>query len=174
LDAAIDSGDTEEQDANATFAFEETSLHADDDRRLRLSHPPSSRHWFVIPVRAFPLTAPNRAICLLDDRGHEISYIDDLNELATATRELIESDLASREFRPIVQHIDRIDVLTTHAQWHVTTDRGQVSFAIEDEEQVRALGDGRYVIVDQSGTRFVVPNLQGLDSKSRRALHRFA
>jgi hypothetical protein len=65
-------------------------------------------------------------------------------------------------------------VRTTHSEWQVVTDRGRATFSLEDEEQVRALGDGRYVIVDQGGTRFIIPDARKLDRKSERALHRFA
>jgi hypothetical protein len=159
---------------NLLLPIEELSLQATSEGRLTAWHAPSGCVMPVTPVRAFPLTAPERALCLVDERGHEIACIDDIRTVSPELRTLIQADLERREFRPVVQSIDHVEVRTTHSEWQVTTDRGQAKFSLEDEEQVRALGNGRYVVVDQGGTRFIVPNAQKLDKASQRRLHRFA
>jgi ATP-binding cassette, subfamily B, bacterial len=150
---------------------------------LKLRHQPSvglyaesritSIQKRVVPVRAFPLTLPNHAVCLIDERGHEISMIEDLDALDEALKEVVLAELAQREFRPFLLRIEAIDVKTTHSEWHVITDRGKNVFRLEDEDQIRLLGDHRLVIVDHSGTRYVISDERKLDEKSRKLLHRF-
>lgn len=175
IDVAIEPEEIAQADATSPLIpVQELQFSAGGSRGLVALHAATNCHYSLIPVRSCPLTAPERAICLLDERGHEVACIEDLSSLDSATRQVLEADLARREFRPIIQRIGQIDVHTTHSRWHVTTDRGCVAFNLEDEEQVRSLGDNRYVIIDQGGTRFMIPDLRQLDKSSRKALHRFA
>ncbi|MGE5786347.1 MAG: DUF1854 domain-containing protein [Myxococcales bacterium] len=174
VDASLESPETQPEPEVSLLPIEQLTFVRGPESGLTIRDQRSARSYRVVPVRSCPLTAPDHAICLLDERGHELACIDDLLQLDAETRATIEAELATREFRPVIQRIDQIDVHTTHSRWHVTTDRGQVAFSLEDEEQVRALSNGRYVIIDQGGTRFVIPSVECLDAKSRRALHRFA
>ena len=163
----------EPKDASRYVAFEELTLARDANRGLWVQNRTTAERIRVVPVRAFPLTAPNLAICLLDDRGHEISHIEQLDQLAETDRLSVLSELGQREFRPTLLSINDVIVKTTHSEWHVTTDRGKRVFCLEDEDQIRIMGDRRVVIVDHGGTRYVIVDTQQLDSKSRKLLHRF-
>jgi ATP-binding cassette, subfamily B, bacterial len=174
IDAAIDPQDLAIDDRDALIPLTELTFRAVPNSGLFASHLATGRDFKLLPIRCFPLTAPLSAISLVDERGHEVCYIDDLASIEPTSRLLIETELAAREFRPVVHRILHISVRTTHSEWHVSTDRGAATFSLEDEEQVRALGDGRYVIVDQGGTRFLIPDAHKLDKTSRRALYRFA
>jgi ATP-binding cassette subfamily B protein len=174
IDAATESGEPIEEPANSLIPIDELELSDAATGALSAHQRGTGREFSLTPVRSFPLTAPTRAICLIDARGHELACIDDLATTDATTRSCVERHLSNHEFRPYVHRIERVDVHTTHSEWHVETDRGKATLSIEDEEQVRALGDGRYVINDHGGTRFVVPNLAQLDRKSRKALSRFA
>lgn len=174
IDAAIDAPEIANADTvSPLLPLSELRFEA-RGRGLEALHVPTRQTLTLVPVRSCPLTAPQRAICLLDERGHERACIDDLTSVDADTRQKLEAALASREFRPVILHIDRVDVHTTHSRWHVTTNRGPVAFNLEDEEQVRCFGDGRYVITDQGGTRFMIPDARTMDKTSRKALHRFA
>lgn len=174
IDAAIEPQEALSDTASPLLPIEQLTFTRNVELGLTVHDRRNDQSHRVVPVRSCPLTAPDLAICLLDERGHELACIDDLTQLEPTARDVIETELATREFRPVIQSIDQIDVHTTHSRWLVTTDRGQVAFNLEDEEQVRALPNRRYVIIDQGGTRFVIPDVQHLDVKSRRALHRFA
>jgi hypothetical protein len=159
----------------ALFApFEDFVLESElEEGGLRLIRRDNGEALSVVPVRAFPLTAPEHAICLLDERGHEVSCIEQLAELAADSRGRVEAALALREFRPRLLEIERIDVKSTHSEWHVTTDRGACVFHVEDEEQIRSLDEHRLVIVDQGGTRYLADDLRALSPQSRKRLSRF-
>ncbi|MDE2366351.1 MAG: DUF1854 domain-containing protein, partial [Betaproteobacteria bacterium] len=81
-------------------------------------------HEGVIPVRAFPITAPDQGIALVDPHGHELAWVDRLSDLPDGLRKLVEADLASREFIPEIRRICSVSSFATPATWHVETDRG--------------------------------------------------
>ena len=59
----------------------------------------------VEPVRCFPLSDPEKAIALLDAEGHEILTLPDLDSLPHQSRETLKSELASRDFVPVIQRV---------------------------------------------------------------------
>ena len=62
-------------------------------------------HEGVIPVRAFPITAPDRAIALIDQQGHELAWIEQLSDLPDELRAIVAAELATREFIPEIRRI---------------------------------------------------------------------
>src|SRR4051794_34891177 len=65
-------------------------------------------HEGVVPVRAFPIAAPELGIALVDVDGHELAWIDRLSDLPAAIRSLLEEELKSREFLPEIKHIRQV------------------------------------------------------------------
>lgn len=128
----------------------------------------------VTPVRAHPISAPDEGISLIGDDGHERLWIPRLSELATAERELVEAELQSREFHPVLQRLVAVSTFSTPSQWTVETDRGLLQFFLKSEEDIRRIGDqGRLVISSSHGLQLQVPDRWALDRASRRLLERF-
>jgi ATP-binding cassette subfamily B protein len=163
----------QEAEITALVPLESVVIGRAEDGRLSVKTTPNSSWLPVVPVRAFPLTAPETAISLLDDHGHEITWIPRLDELEEQQKQLIESELGLREFRPKLLQIDDIKIKTTHSEWSVVTDRGARVFQIEDDEQIRVLSEHRVIIVDQEGTRYVIDDARELSPHSRKQLQRF-
>ena len=59
----------------------------------------------VVPVRAFPIAAPDEGIALVAPDGHEVAWIDRLDALPPAARALVTEELGSREFMPEIQRL---------------------------------------------------------------------
>ncbi|MGC4069636.1 MAG: DUF1854 domain-containing protein [Polyangiaceae bacterium] len=173
VDTLVTEESPEEEDASTLIPSEELVLERKEEGRLSARRQHDSAWVPVVPVRAFPLTAPETAISLLDDRGHEVAWLERLEELDASKRQLIETELGLREFRPKLLEIDDIAVKTTHSAWSVLTDRGPRVFHIEDDEQIRTLSEHRIVIVDQEGTRYLIEDVRRLSTKSRKQLMRF-
>jgi hypothetical protein len=45
---------------------------------------------------------------------------------------------------------------------------------VEQEDHIRRLADGRHLITDSFGMRYLVPRIEELDAKSRRLLAAFS
>ena len=127
----------------------------------------------IIPVRAFPITAPDRGIALIDQRGHELAWIDQLGDLPDELRMLVEADLASREFIPEIKRIYEVSTFATPSIWHVETDRGKTDFILKGEESIRRLSSSSLLIADSHGIHFLIRDRFALDPHSRKMLDRF-
>jgi hypothetical protein len=130
-------------------------------------------HQGVVPVRAFPIAAPRHGISLVSREGHELVWIDDLTSTAADSRALIEAELATREFIPVIHQLQRVSSFATPSTWFVATDRGDTSFVLRGEEDIRQLGNGRLLIADSHGIQFLVEDMAVLDRHSRKLLDRF-
>jgi hypothetical protein len=149
------------------------ALSHDPWGRLVLIDSEGRRFVGVDPVRAFPITHPTRWIAICDAEGREVLTIDSLDDLAPALRQTLESEMALREFIPVIQQIERISADAFPSDWDVTTDRGTTRFTVENEEDIRRLGPSRVMITDARRLRYQVPDVSALDSASRRLLERF-
>jgi hypothetical protein len=127
----------------------------------------------VLPVRAFPLAAPDEGIALVGVDGHEVAWIDRLADLPADSRVLIDEELASREFMPEIRRIADVSSFATPSTWRVTTDRGDTALVLKGEEDIRRLGGSALVIADSNGIHFLIRDVQALDRTSRRILDRF-
>jgi ATP-binding cassette subfamily B protein len=128
----------------------------------------------VSPRRCFPFTHPDHFVALVDERGHERACLDDPGALDAASRAALEAALARSTFLPVVQRIAAVTPHDARWEWRVETDRGTVTFVVEQEEHVRALEDGRHLLTDSHGMRYLLPPPEQLDAASRRLLSRFS
>lgn len=130
-------------------------------------------HVGVIPVHAFPISAPHEGISLVTSDGHELAWIEQLGDLPDAARALLQEELASREFIPEVLRIRHVSSFATPSSWQVETDRGEVTFVLKGEDDIRRLAHTTLLISDSNGIHFLVRDIQSLDSHSRKLLDRF-
>lgn len=148
-------------------------LERDAHGRLLLTTADGVRHAGVVPVRAFPIAAPNEGLAMVDADGREVAWVGALDRLNARLRTLIEEELASREFTPEIRRIVAVSTFSTPSVWQVDTDRGLTSFVLKGEEDIRRLKDGALWISDSHGIQFVVRDRRALDRRSRRLLERF-
>ena len=127
----------------------------------------------VVPVRAFPIAAPEEGVALVSTDGHELVWLDGLAGLPEATRTLIEEELASREFMPEILRIRRVSGFATPCTWEVETDRGVTTFTLKGEEDIRRVVTPTLLIADSHGILFLIRDVQALDRTSRKILDRF-
>jgi hypothetical protein len=130
-------------------------------------------HEGVVPVRAFPIAAPNEGMALVSADGRELAWMDSLAELPNDIRSLIEEELASREFLPEITRIRHVSSFATPSTWQVDTDRGETQFVLKGEEDIRRISHSTLLIADSHGVEFLVRDLHALDKASRKMLDRF-
>ncbi len=131
------------------------------------------RHAGVVPVRAFPLTAPSDGLSLVGSDGRERVWIDHMTQLPTVVRELLDAELAVRDFAPTLLRLHRVSSFGVPSTWTVSTDRGDTEFVLKAEEDIRRLAGGALLIASASGVQFRIPDAKALDRASRKLLERF-
>lgn len=154
----------------ATSTFE---LSRDSFGALTLTTGDGQQHAGVSPVRAFPIQSPDQGISLVLHDGREVAWIDDIADLAPATRALLQDELDGREFMPEISHIASVSSFATPCTWYVKTDRGDTEFTLKDEGDIRRIGDASLLVADNHGIHFLVRNMFTIDKHSRKILDRF-
>lgn len=133
----------------------------------------SQSHVGIVPVRAFPIAAPDSGIAIVSAEGSELAWIEQLSDLPDSVRILLEQELASREFLPHILQIVRVSAFATPSTWQVDTDRGETSFVLKGEEDIRRVGPEGLIIADSHGVQYLVRDIQTLSQASRKLLDRF-
>ncbi|MBX9798579.1 MAG: DUF1854 domain-containing protein [Burkholderiaceae bacterium] len=141
--------------------------------KLIYSAPGEEAQEGVVPVRSFPIAAPDIGIAIVSPDGHELVWIEKLSDLPEATRLLLEEELASREFLPEIKQIKRVSVFASPSTWTLATNRGDATLVLKGEEDIRRIGDSALLIADTHGIQFLIRDLNKLDKTSRKLLDRF-
>ena len=127
----------------------------------------------VALVRAFPISAPDAGFALVDPYGHELAWIDRLADLPDALRTIVEGELASREFMPVIERILDVSSFATPSTWDVVTDRGATKLVLKGEEDIRRLAPPALLIADGNGIQYLIRDRGALDAHSRKLIDRF-
>ncbi|KWR89555.1 cyanophycin metabolism-associated DUF1854 family protein [Cupriavidus sp. IDO] len=151
----------------------EFTLSRNSFGRLVLTTADGIEHEGVVPVRAFPIGAPDDGIGMISADGRELAWIARLDRLPQTQRSLIEAELAAREFMPEIRRIVSVSTFATPSVWTVQTDRGQTSLVLRGEEDIRRLAGSTLLISDSHGIHYLIRDLMALDKPSRKLLDRF-
>lgn len=130
-------------------------------------------HEGVVPVRAFPIAAPEECISLIGTDGHELVWIEKLADLSDDIKNLILEELSCREFTPQIRRISAVSSFATPSTWQVETDRGATFLLLKAEDHIRRLSPTALLITDGHGVSFLIRNTEQLDTHSRKLLDRF-
>lgn len=149
------------------------NLHRNAFGRLVFTDTGGNAHEGVVPVHAFPISAPTEGVALVGTDGHELVWIEHLTDLPSNARTLLEEELASREFIPEIHSIRQVSTFATPSVWEVETDRGHTSFVLKGEDDIRRLNQTTLLIADSNGIHFLIRDTQQLDKASRKLLDRF-
>jgi len=158
---------------SASTAAPSFELARDSFGRLVLTDAQGERHAGVTPVRAFPLSAPDRGVSLVGSEGRELVWIDDMAGLPAPAMALLQEELAVRDFAPTLLQLHKVSSFGVPSTWTVSTDRGDTSFVLKAEEDIRRLEGGALLIASTHGVQFRIPDVKALDRASRKLLERF-
>ena len=146
---------------------------------LSLTEPSGEITFFerIVPVRAFPVTAPREFIAIrepdsrLHGRGDEIGMILRLSDFPPETAALIEDELTHRYFTPVIEKIHSFREKFGYSYWEVTTSAGRVEFIMSNpSSNIRTLDDGRVFMYDIDGNCFTIPDARRLDRASYKKI----
>lgn len=141
--------------------------------RLVFTSADGQTHEGVVPVRAFPIAAPDECISLTSRDGHELVWLEKLDSLPDDIRALIIDELACREFTPEISRISQVSSFATPSTWQVETNRGDTELQLKAEDHIRRLSPSALLITDSHGVSFLIRDLEQLDAHSRKLLDRF-
>lgn len=149
---------------NLHFCAQNKLIYTDDNG---IEHPD------VTPIRAYPISAPNEGISLINTEGHEVFWLAQWSDLPPPLQPTLKKALQGRDFMPVIQQLISVSTFSTPCTWSVLTDRGPTEFVLKAEEDIRRIPNGGLLIQDGSGVTYRVNSLQELDRPSRRLLDRF-
>lgn len=141
--------------------------------RLVLVTADGAQHEAVVPVRAYPISDPDHMISLMGADGHELAWLDSLDQLGADARALVEEELRRREFMPEIKRLFGVSSFATPSTWDIETDRGRAQLQLKGEEDIRRMGGGVMLIADAHGVQFMIRDVSALDRHSRKLLDRF-
>ena len=151
-------------------AFE---LQRDAFGRWTLLLADGTRHSPVTAIRAYPVTAPDSSVAIMDAEGHELVWIDALSSLDAAVRAAVLTALNEREFLPVIEKLEGVSSFATPSTWTVVTNRGTTQFLLKGEEDIRRLTGTVLLINDADGVQYMIRDLAAMDKHSRKLLDRF-
>jgi hypothetical protein len=149
------------------------TLSRDAYGQLVLTAKNGEMHAGIVPVRAFPIAAPDEGIALINSEGHEVGWVDCIADLPPASGQLVEEELASREFVPEIEKILDVSSFACPSTWQVVTNRGSAAVLLKGEEDIRRLSPTQLMIADTHGIQFLIRDIGTLDRHSRKLLDRF-
>ncbi len=141
--------------------------------RLVFTSADGQTHEGVVPVRAFPIAAPDECISLTSREGQELAWLENPDRLPDEIRALINDELACREFTPEIRRITQVSSFATPSTWQVQTNRGDTELQLKAEDHIRRLSPCALLITDSHGVSFLIRDLERLDGHSRKLLDRF-
>ena len=146
-----------------------------DEARFELREAPRLNVYFfdgnviedVEPRRLFPVSGGNKYITLLDSDNKERAVIRDVSLLMPESRELVERCLDEYYMIPrilrMVERTEKFGIL----KWTVETERGIVTFTIQNRHSdIKIFYDGRVLVRDSNDNRYEIPDYRKLDRKS--------
>ncbi len=142
--------------------------------KLVLTNAAGQRFEGVVPVRAFPIQSPEDGISIVNLDGEEVGWVDRLADIGEPIQSLIRSELAAREFMPVIQKIVSVTSFSTPCTWTTETDRGPCEFVLRGDEDIRRIGKGNALLIaDNHGIQYFVRDQFALDAVSKKILDRF-
>jgi hypothetical protein len=149
------------------------TLSRDSFGKLNLVDANGVLHQGVSPVRAFPIQAPEEGLSLVNTDGKEVAWLDNIADLSPELAEVVREELAGREFMPEITRIVDVGSYACPSTWTVVTDRGETSFVLRGEEDIRRIGSVSLLVSDSHGIHFLIRDQFALDKHSKKILDRF-
>jgi hypothetical protein len=121
----------------------------------------------VRPLRAFPLSAPDVNVVLIDGEDNELGMIRDLKALDADSYEVLRAELELAYLFTKVREIRWVRSRFGVTTWSLETDRGARTAHVKERSDIRTMPDGRTVLTDVHGIQYEIPPPDQLDERTR-------
>ena len=149
------------------------TLQRDAWGRWVLALTDGQEHVPVTVVRAYPVSAPEEGVAVMDAEGHELWWCDRLADQPQALAQALREALQEREFLPEIFRLVSVSSFATPSEWVVETSRGQTRLTLKAEEDIRRLSPGVLLLSDSHGVQYLIREPQRWNRHARRLLDRF-
>ena len=122
-------------------------------------------------IRTYPYSLTDEYICVHDLDDNEIGIIRDLKELDTNSKESAEKELKNRYYCPTVTAVKSVKERMGHFYFQTVVDGKEKNFTVRDiTRNMRFASDDTLLIFDMDGNRYMIPEVEKIESKSKRLL----
>lgn len=122
-------------------------------------------------IRSYPYSLTDEYICVHDIEDNEIGIIRDLKELDKASLDCANKELQNRYYCPTVTSVKSIKERMGHFYFDVVIDGKDKSFTVRDlTRNLRSANESTLLIFDVDGNRYIIPDQEKIEQKSRRLL----
>ncbi len=122
-------------------------------------------------IKSYPYSLSDEYICVHDLEDNEIGIIRDLKKLDKTSCENAEKELKNRYYCPTVTSVKSIKERMGHFYFETVIDGKNKSFTVRDlTRNLRFSGENTLLIFDVDGNRYIIPEFEKIEQKSRRLL----
>ena len=122
-------------------------------------------------IRAYPYSLTAEYICVHDLEDNEIGIIRSLNELDSTSKEACIKELENRYYCPTVTTVKKIKERMGHFYFETIIDGKEKKFTVRDiTRNLRYASENTLLIFDMDGNRYVIPEFEKIEEKSKRLL----
>lgn len=122
-------------------------------------------------IRSYPYTLKDEYICVYDINDNEIGIVRDLKELDEESCKAADKELQNRYYCPTVTAVKTIKERMGHFYFETIIDGKEKSFTVRDlTRNLRFANESTLLIFDVDGNRYIIPDHEKIEPKSRRLL----
>ncbi len=122
-------------------------------------------------IRAYPYSLTEEYICVHDLEDNEIGIIRTLGELDDASKEACIKELENRYYCPSVTTVKKIKERMGHFYFETIIDGKEKKFTVRDiTRNLRYASENTLLIFDMDGNRYIIPEFEKIEEKSKRLL----
>ncbi len=122
-------------------------------------------------IRTYPYTLKDEYICIHDLQDNEIGIIRDINQLDPQSRDCAKKELTNRYYCPTVTTVKKVKERMGNFYFETVIDNNPKNFTVRDiTKNLRFAGENTLLIFDMDGNRYIIPDFDRIEEKSRRLL----
>ena len=122
--------------------------------------------------RAFPHDLLWEYISVTGAENKEIGLIHNIEDFDPESIELLKTEINRKYYSPVIAEINSVKERYGFSYWKIVADDGRhLTFTMQDTfGNIIRIGDDRAILVDVDGNRYVIPEYEKIEQKSRRLL----